>query len=255
MYGKSYESMYEGSMVGAGINVFAVWNYIITKARGGAVEINPRLLAFTLGGREEEVASALEFLQQPDPISRSKDCEGRRLIKDGQFQYRVVNWEKYQEIKNAADKREYNRVKQAEYRANKTQVVTTAVFSDDSRLALKHLNEKSGRKFRETTANMAFIQSRLSEPGVDIAGVKLMIDRQVIKWRGDPKMEEYLRPETLFNKTKFDSYYAAKDIPVNGAGSVTVLKSTPPPALKGQQQDEDTLKHMASQLANLRKTL
>jgi hypothetical protein len=120
MYGKSYESMYEGSMVGAGINVFAVWNYIITKARGGAVEINPRLLAFTLGGKEDEVVAALEFLQQPDPISRSKDCEGRRLIKDGQFQYRVVNWEKYQEIKNAADKREYNRVKQAEYRAKKS---------------------------------------------------------------------------------------------------------------------------------------
>jgi hypothetical protein len=77
MYGKCYEAMYEGSMIGAGMHVFAVWNYIITKARGGAVEINPKLLAFTLGGTEQQVRDALEFLSSPDPESRSKLEEGR----------------------------------------------------------------------------------------------------------------------------------------------------------------------------------
>lgn len=109
--------MYEGSMIGAGINVFAVWNYMITKARAGTVEVNPKLLAFTLGGTGKEVVSALIFLQQPDKQSRSKLEGGRRIVKEGEFQYRIVNWEKYQLIKNAADKRDYNRVKQAEYRA------------------------------------------------------------------------------------------------------------------------------------------
>lgn len=151
MYGKSYESMYEGSMVGAGINVFAVWNYIITKARSGAVEVNPKLLAFTLGGTESEIVAALDFLQRPDPISRSKAEDGRRIVKDGQFQYRVVNWEKYQAIKNAADKREYNRVKQAEYRSktppagkqkNKTR---TSPNSGPSPAEIAYLNaEKNG---------------------------------------------------------------------------------------------------------------
>ncbi len=28
-------------------------------------------------------------------------------------------------------------------------------------------------------------------------------------------MQEYLRPETLFGKEKFNGYYAAKDLPVN----------------------------------------
>ena len=111
--------MYEGSMIGAGMHVFAVWNYIITKARGGAVEINPKLLAFTLGGTEQQVRDALEFLSSPDPESRSKLEEGRRIVREGEFQYRLVNWEYYQRIKTAEDKREYNRVKQAEYRALK----------------------------------------------------------------------------------------------------------------------------------------
>jgi len=123
MYGKSYESMYSGSLIGAGMNVFAVWNYIITMARGGCIEVNPKLLAFTLGGTEEDVDSALKFLQRADPISRSKAEDGRRIIKEGQFQYKVVNWELYQKIKSEEDRREYNRRKQAEYRAKKSNPV------------------------------------------------------------------------------------------------------------------------------------
>lgn len=119
MYGKSYESMYSGSMVGAGLNVFAVWNYIITKAQFGVIELNPKLVHAILGGKLTEVVEAIEYLSRPDPESRSKDEDGRRIIKEGQFQYRVVNWGAYQAMKSADDLREYNRRKQAEYRARK----------------------------------------------------------------------------------------------------------------------------------------
>ncbi len=124
MYGKCFESMYEGSMVGAGIHVFAVWNYIITKARAGRVEINPKLLGFTLGGSEKQIEEALEFLSTPDKESRSKLEEGRRIVREGQFQFRLVNWEYYQKIRNEDDRREYNRNKQAEYRAKKKSGLT-----------------------------------------------------------------------------------------------------------------------------------
>ena len=117
MYGKTYESMYSGSMVGAGLNVFAVWNYIITKTHFGVIELNPKLLNAILGGTVEEIVAAIEFLGAPDPESRSKAEDGRRIVKEGQFQYRVVNWEEYQAIRNADELREYNRRKQAEYRA------------------------------------------------------------------------------------------------------------------------------------------
>lgn len=119
MYGKAFESMYSGSMVGAGINVFAVWNYVIAKTRKGVVELNPKLLAAILGGTEEEIQSAMDFLQKEDLNSRSKAEDGRRLIREGQFQYRVVNWQAYAEIRREEDRREYNRLKQIEYRARK----------------------------------------------------------------------------------------------------------------------------------------
>lgn len=86
------------------------------------------------------------------------------------------------------------------------------IYHKDSRTALHWLNEKSGRHFRETSESLGFISERLSEPGVDIEGVKKMIDRQCARWKGTDQAE-YLRPQTLFNKTKFDSYYAAKDLP------------------------------------------
>ena len=110
MYGKHYESMYEGSMYGAGVAVFAVWGYVISHTRDGYLELNPRKLADTLGGTTEEITRAIEFLTQPDPRSRHKEYEGRRLIKEGEFQYRVPSWESYQRLKSEIDRREYNRM-------------------------------------------------------------------------------------------------------------------------------------------------
>lgn len=106
-------------MVGAGLNVFAVWNYIITNTHFGVIELNPRLLHAILGGELKEVEAAIEFLNRPDPDSRSKQEDGRRIVKEGQFQYRVVNWAEYQAIKSQDALREYNRRKQAEWRAKK----------------------------------------------------------------------------------------------------------------------------------------
>jgi hypothetical protein len=41
-----------------------------------------------------------------------------------------------------------------------------------------------------------------------------MIDRQVERWGKDPKMVEFLRPQTLFGKEKFQGYYDQRELPV-----------------------------------------
>lgn len=119
MFGKHFESMYEGSMYGAGVNVFAVWGYVIAKAQRSRVELNPRKLADTLGGSVKEIEEGILFLCKPDPDSRFKEYDGRRLVKEGEFQYFVPSHEYYRSIKSEEHRREYNRVKQAEYRAKK----------------------------------------------------------------------------------------------------------------------------------------
>jgi hypothetical protein len=116
MYGKIFESMYEGSMYGAGTAVFAVWPWVIAHAYDSRVEINPKRLADTLGATVDEVEKAIAFLSSPDPQSRWKEHDGRRLLKEGEFQYFVPSWEHYRKIRDNDARREYNRVAQAKWR-------------------------------------------------------------------------------------------------------------------------------------------
>lgn len=120
MYGKHFESMYTGSMFGKGPTVFAVWGYVISHTRkDGYVELNPHLLAATIGCKASEIDDAIEFLCQPDEKSRSKDEDGRRMIREAEFDYRVVNYLSYRNILNEDERRDYNRQKQRESRARK----------------------------------------------------------------------------------------------------------------------------------------
>lgn len=92
----------------------------------------------------------------------------------------------------------------------------TKSYHRDSRTVLHFLNEKAGKRYRELDCNLKLISQRLSEPGVDLVGVKVMINRQCSLWLGTD-MEMYLRPETLFNKTKFESYFACREMPVGNS--------------------------------------
>ena len=117
-YGKIFESLYTGSMVGSGINVFALWAYVIASAKPpGTIELNPKILATVFGCDIAEVNDAIEKLCQPDPDSRTKDFDGRRLIPEGQFLYAVPTWEKYNSLRNEIERREQNREAAQRYRS------------------------------------------------------------------------------------------------------------------------------------------
>lgn len=71
-----------------------------------------------------------------------------------------------------------------------------------------YLNEKTGKAYKSTSRKTrSAIHARLEE-GFRPEDFKAVIDRKCIDWLGDPKMEEFLRPETLFG-TKFESYLNA----------------------------------------------
>ena len=121
MYGKHYDSMYSGSMVGAGFAVFSLMGYVIANMKpdrvvGFQVDLNTKILAATFGEDEGKIAGAIEFLCQPDSESRTPAEEGRRLVKVGTFSYRVVNGVKYDKIRNEEERREQNRLAQIRHR-------------------------------------------------------------------------------------------------------------------------------------------
>ncbi len=99
-FGRVFESMYKGSMMGKGLAVFAVWPYVISNMRGhpeygAVVELNPELLRFMIGCDRAEIEEAIEKFCEPDAASRNKREEGRKLVKLGEYLYRVVNGADY----------------------------------------------------------------------------------------------------------------------------------------------------------------
>jgi hypothetical protein len=98
--------------------------YVIAHQRpddavGGQVRLNPTLLATIFGEPVKRIQEAIDYLCSPDPRSTTPDEEGRRLVKIGQFDYRVVNAAKYLAIRNEEERREANRIRQAAHRSKK----------------------------------------------------------------------------------------------------------------------------------------
>lgn len=68
-----------------------------------------------------------------------------------------------------------------------------------------YLNEKTGKHFKvSSAANVRFISGRANE-GYTLADFKSVIDKKTAEWIGT-EQEQYLRPETLFTASHFESY-------------------------------------------------
>lgn len=71
---------------------------------------------------------------------------------------------------------------------------------------IEYLNLKANTKFRSNSAaTKRHLNARLAE-GFTIDDFKKVIDIKCTQWLNDPNMKKYLRPETLFSASHFESY-------------------------------------------------
>jgi uncharacterized phage protein (TIGR02220 family) len=70
---------------------------------------------------------------------------------------------------------------------------------------LNFLNIKTGRRYEPVPANLSLIAARLRE-GASVDDLRAVVAKKCRDWGGDPKMNEYLRPKTLFNATNYAQY-------------------------------------------------
>lgn len=75
----------------------------------------------------------------------------------------------------------------------------------DAKNILTYLNKHAGTQFREVPTHFKFIIARLGEGATPEQCIDI-INRKIRAWKNDPRMSLYLRPQTLFNKTKFEQY-------------------------------------------------
>jgi len=75
---------------------------------------------------------------------------------------------------------------------------------------ISYLNNKTNKNFRHTSKEtQRLIKARINQ-GFTLADFQAVIDRKSEKWRTDPNMVDYLRPQTLFG-TKFEGYLNETD--------------------------------------------
>lgn len=75
----------------------------------------------------------------------------------------------------------------------------------DALAVLQFLNEKTGRNYEPVPANLELIIARLKE-GSTVDDLRAVVAKKCREWSADEKMAQYLRPATLFNRTKFAQY-------------------------------------------------
>lgn len=91
---------------------------------------------------------------------------------------------------------------------------------------IDYLNQKAGTRYRPATSSTRkHIKARLDE-GFTVEDFKTVIDKKCSEWLNNSKMEQYLRPETLFG-TKFEGYLNAKPKVNVGANGVAIRPPEP----------------------------
>ena len=90
-------------------------------------------------------------------------------------------------------------------KTNSSKKKTTKDYSNEIKEVVEYLNLKANRNYRPgTTKTKSLISARLKDYTVE--DLKAVIDFKVGEWLENEKMNKYLRPETLFNETKFENY-------------------------------------------------
>ena len=70
---------------------------------------------------------------------------------------------------------------------------------------IEYLNKRVGVEFRTGTKNSELVATLLVD-GFTVQDMKAVIDHRHREWADKPEMAAYLRPSTLFRKSKFEEY-------------------------------------------------
>jgi uncharacterized phage protein (TIGR02220 family) len=156
----------------------------------GRFSANPKLL------RASCFPLRLDTVSDADVTAWLQDC-----IKAGLVAAYEVNGKHYLELE---DFRQQVRAKASKF-PDPLDVDVVMSGKPDEHQVLEYLNEQTGHSYKPVESNLRLVRARLAE-GSTVDECKSVIDAKVSEWASDAKMAQYLRPDTLFNATKFAQY-------------------------------------------------
>lgn len=125
MYGKIFDSMYEGTLYGHWEALVTFQQLIVLCDADGIVDMTPKAIAARTGIPLRIIKKGLTLLEAPDPHSRTPDQEGRRIeLIDAHrpWGWHLVNHEKYQHMQDADTVRAQTRERVRRHREAKRAV-------------------------------------------------------------------------------------------------------------------------------------
>lgn len=129
MYGKVFESIYDGTLAGHWQAIVTMQQLIVLANEDGVVDMTPKAIARRTTIPLKIIAAGLEHLADPDPYSRTPGEEGRRIVlldDHRPWGWRLVNFSKYRGLRNMEQKREADRQRVAEKRKKNKDVATVS---------------------------------------------------------------------------------------------------------------------------------
>ncbi|MBQ8859848.1 MAG: conserved phage C-terminal domain-containing protein [Ruminococcus sp.] len=116
-------------------------------------------------------------------------------------------------LNSTLNKKENKKVNNKESKKDIYIVECDSTVQLETEIIIDYLNDRTGASYRASTkATQKLVKARLAE-GFTVDDFKTVIDSRNSQWGADPKMRQYLRPDTLFSQ-KFESYLNyARQIP------------------------------------------
>lgn len=199
------------SRFGKDAEYLGLWTYLLLKANHdkeyytskgvklgrGQFATGRKQIAEDTGLNENKVQRMLKKFEKYEQIEQQTFSKYRVIT--------ITNWDDYQsreqQVNNKRTASEhYTRTKEQKNKRNSTEIAEV----------IEYLNQKSGKKYKPTAkGNAKFISARLND-NYTVSDLKKVIDTKCSQWKGDPKMDAFLRPKTLFNSENFDTYLNEK---------------------------------------------
>lgn len=132
-YVKLFDSLIHSTLWQEGLHVKVVWITMLAMAdSNGEVYASIPGLAKAAGVSIPQCEEALAVFMSPDPYSRSKECEGRRLceIKGG---FELINYKYYRDLKSSEQEKEFAAERAKRYRDRKNGVTLVTENHGSSR--------------------------------------------------------------------------------------------------------------------------
>jgi hypothetical protein len=190
VYGKIFESMYEGTLYGQWEALVTMQQLIVLADQHGVIDMTPPAISGKTSIPLDIIEKGLAILSAPDPYSRTPGEDGIRirLMDDHRpWGWEIVNYKKYRDMVRREDKRKADRERIAEKR--------------------KSLKRKESRKVSQSVANVAhtdtdtYTDKSIKHTCNDVA----LVDGFDDFWQQYPKKRNKKKSRDIWKRKRLDT--------------------------------------------------